>query len=147
MLDSDWKAMADEEVEAEEPHDAERLRPAQAGGDREADAPVKDEASQAGGRPAPAIYRIAQEASRNVAKHAEKTHVKMSLAGAGDRLQLQVMNFAVGFDQESNHSRAGLGVISMQERARPAGGVLTVQPALGKRAPVTVEVPLEHHGR
>lgn len=94
---------------------------------------------------ATSLYRIAQEALRNVAKHAGKTHVKVVLAGVGGRLQLKVMDFGVGFDQEAETAPSGLGMISMEERARLAGGTLTVQSALGQGTTVTAEVPLEHH--
>ncbi len=95
---------------------------------------------------ATAIYRIAQEALRNVAKHAGKTHVKVVLSGEGDRLQLRVMDFGTGFDQDLEMPTPGLGMISMQERARMAGGALTVQSALGQGTTVIATVPVEHHG-
>ncbi len=94
---------------------------------------------------ATAIYRIAQEALRNVAKHAGKTHVKVVLAGDAGLLQLRVMDFGVGFDQDLDSPISGLGMISMQERARQAGGVLSVVSALGQGTTVTAEVPVEHH--
>jgi two-component system CheB/CheR fusion protein len=92
-----------------------------------------------------AIYRIAQEALRNVAKHAGRTHVKVILAGVEGQLQLRVMDFGLGFDQEAENGTFGLGMISMQERARQAGGTLIVQSALGQGTTVTAEIPLEHH--
>jgi two-component system, chemotaxis family, CheB/CheR fusion protein len=94
---------------------------------------------------ATSIYRITQEALRNVAKHAGKTHVKVILSGDGDRLQLKVMDFGVGFDQEADRKGHGLGMISMHERARLAGGTFSVQSALGQGTTVTVEVPLKSH--
>jgi two-component system CheB/CheR fusion protein len=94
---------------------------------------------------ATAVFRIAQEALRNVAKHAGKTHVKVVLSGSGKRLQLRVMDFGVGFDQEMEGPARGLGMISMQERARLAGGTLTVQSSLGQGTTVTAEVPLDRH--
>jgi two-component system, chemotaxis family, CheB/CheR fusion protein len=94
---------------------------------------------------AKAIYRIAQEALRNVAKHAGKTHVKVILAGTDGALQLRVMDFGVGFDQEMEAPMRGLGMISMQERARLAGGTLIVQSALGHGTVVTADIPLERH--
>jgi two-component system, chemotaxis family, CheB/CheR fusion protein len=90
---------------------------------------------------ATAIYRIAQEGLRNVAKHAGKTHVKVVLAGTERGLQLKVMDFGIGFDQEADVPALGLGMISMQERARLAGGKLQVQSALGKGTTVTVDIP------
>ncbi|HEY3707478.1 MAG TPA: CheR family methyltransferase [Terracidiphilus sp.] len=92
-----------------------------------------------------AMYRIAQEALRNVAKHAGKTHVKVMLSGTDDGLQLKIMDFGLGFDREAEPAAPGLGMISMQERARLAGGTLDVQSALGHGTTITVEIPLEDH--
>lgn len=94
---------------------------------------------------ATSIYRISQEALRNVAKHAGKTHVKVILSGDGGQLQLKVMDFGVGFDQEAERPGRGLGMISMQERARLAGGTFSVQSALGQGTTVTAEIPLKSH--
>lgn len=91
---------------------------------------------------ATAIYRIAQEALRNVAKHAGKTHVKVMLSGVKGRLQLRVMDFGVGFDQDRESPTRGLGKISMQERARLAGGVLNIKSSLGQGTTVTADIPL-----
>jgi two-component system CheB/CheR fusion protein len=96
-------------------------------------------------RAAIALYRIAQEALRNVAKHAGKTHVKVMLSGTKNGLQLKVMDFGLGFDQDAEPATPGLGMISMQERARLAGGTLEVQSSLGHGTTITVEVPLEDH--
>lgn len=92
---------------------------------------------------ATAIYRIAQEALRNVAKHAGKTHVKVVLAGVEDRLQLRVMDFGQGFDQDEENPSRGLGMISMEERARLAGGTFSVQSELGQGTTITVDIPLD----
>lgn len=93
---------------------------------------------------ATSIYRIAQEALRNVSKHAGKTHVKVSLSGKGKLLQLKVADSGVGFDQDADAPAGSLGMISMQERARLAGGELKVQSALGRGTTVIVEVPLKN---
>jgi signal transduction histidine kinase len=92
-----------------------------------------------------AVYRIAQEALRNVSKNAGKTHVKVLLSGNNDKLQLKVMDFGIGFDQEADSQSSGLGMISMQERARLAGGSATVNSKLGEGTTVSVEVPVQFH--
>ena len=93
---------------------------------------------------ATAIYRIAQEALHNVAKYAGKTRVEVVLSGSPQGLQLTVMDFGIGFNQEVHASTSGLGMISMQERARLAGGTLEVRSALGQGAVITVTIPLDH---
>jgi two-component system CheB/CheR fusion protein len=92
-----------------------------------------------------AIYRITQEALRNVAKHAGKTHVKVVLKGGPDSLHLEVVDLGVGFDQESDLRSDGLGIISMQERARLAQGTFSIESTLGMGTKVVVVVPLVPH--
>ena len=93
-----------------------------------------------------ALYRIAQEALRNVAKHAGKTHVKVMLEGGDQKLRLEVLDIGQGFDMETDFPREGLGLISMKERARLAGGEAKIVSALGRGTTVTVDVPLEPNG-
>ena len=93
------------------------------------------------GDTATALYRIAQEALRNVAKHAGPTHVKVALEGTDEGLRLSVRDFGEGFDMDGNASR-GLGLVSMEERARLAGGTLLVESELGNGTSVTATVPL-----
>jgi two-component system CheB/CheR fusion protein len=92
-----------------------------------------------------AVYRIAQEALRNVSKHAGKTHVKIMLEGVGPWLQLEVRDLGTGFDTEGDMPRRGLGLVSMKERARIVGGSLVVKSALGEGTTVSLKVPLHEH--
>ncbi len=87
-----------------------------------------------------ALYRITQEALRNVSKHAGRTHVKVSLVGTNTGLRLTVRDLGEGF--EPSDSR-GLGLISMEERARLVGGTFRVTSALGEGTTVHVDVPVE----
>ena len=90
-------------------------------------------------------YRIAQEALRNVSKHAGKTHVKLMLEGVDDLLRLEVRDLGAGFDPQDEAPRRGLGLISMKERARIAGGTLSIASALGEGTTVSLKVPLGGH--
>ena len=92
---------------------------------------------------ATAMYRITQEALRNVAKHAGKTHVKVVLRGTDHTIELKVTDFGIGFDQDPELRNGGLGMISMQERARFAGGTFKVESELGSGTAITVRLPLE----
>jgi two-component system CheB/CheR fusion protein len=89
-----------------------------------------------------AFYRIAQEALRNVAKHAGQAHVKVMLEGGGNSLTLVVRDSGEGFDLDDVHRVRGLGLVSMEERAHLIGGKFTVVSALGEGTTVTVTVPL-----
>ncbi|WP_446745701.1 CheR family methyltransferase [Silvibacterium acidisoli] len=91
-----------------------------------------------------AIYRISQEGLRNVAKHAGRTHVKIALGGSNGAVELKIMDFGEGFDPDSKNGASGLGLISMQERARLVGGTCQIQSSPGHGTTITVRIPLEH---
>ena len=97
---------------------------------------------------ATAIYRITQEALRNVAKHAGLTHVKVILEAQGTNLHLEVKDLGVGFDadgRDNSDATPGLGMITMKERARLAHGTLSIVSALGEGTTVTADIPFEEH--
>src|SRR5262249_6093356 len=56
------------------------------------------------------VYRVAQEALRNLAKHAAVEEGWVSLVGAGPQLLLRVQDKGVGFDPAGGHSQPGLGL-------------------------------------
>ena len=87
------------------------------------------------------FYRIAQEALRNVAKYAGRTHVKVTLAETSDQLRLTIRDFGQGFDVEETKQRSGLGLLSMSERARLMQGTFHVSSGLGEGTSVEVAVP------
>jgi two-component system, chemotaxis family, CheB/CheR fusion protein len=90
------------------------------------------------------LYRITQEALRNVSKHAGRTHVKVILKGSSDSIRLQVIDSGHGFDVGTR--RSGLGLISMEERARIMQGIFTVESEPGEGTRITVDVPWPQPG-
>jgi signal transduction histidine kinase len=88
------------------------------------------------------IYRIAQEALRNLAKHAAVHEAWVSLASIGSELLLRVEDKGVGFDPAGGHAHPGLGLSSMEERARLIAAILSVTSAPGRGTTVEVRVPL-----
>lgn len=87
-------------------------------------------------------YRIAQEALRNVVKHAGDARVTMKLVVEVNRLTLTIEDDGCGFDCMTDRAQAGLGLISMQERARLVGGRTTVRSAPKTGTSIEVCVPL-----
>jgi signal transduction histidine kinase len=75
-----------------------------------------------------AIFRIAQEALANVARHACASHVEVALAVQDDALVLAIQDDGVGFDVGERLSTS-LGLVGMSERAMLAGGKLEVESA------------------
>jgi signal transduction histidine kinase len=73
-----------------------------------------------------AIFRIAQEALHNAAKHSRAEHVSVHLTGGAGTLTLTVIDDGVGFEMDAVMNR-GLGLVSMTERAEGIGGTLSVK--------------------
>ena len=79
------------------------------------------------------LFRTAQEALRNVAKHSQARHVKVELVRQSNQVRLRVSDDGVGFNSDRASKNGGLGLISMRERLRSAGGQLVVwsRPSFG----------------
>jgi len=92
------------------------------------------------------LYRIVQEALRNVAKHAGKTSVNIALTGGSNQVTLSIRDNGIGFDVHSAQDKGGLGLISMQERARLVHGDFSLDTRPGRGATITVRVPLSKQG-
>jgi len=71
------------------------------------------------------LYRIAQEAVHNALKHSRATRIDLELVSQTDNVELKVRDNGIGFPV-ATHSR-GLGLHTMEQRARLVGGQLSVQ--------------------
>jgi signal transduction histidine kinase len=90
------------------------------------------------------LFRIAQEAVINAARHACATRVAVAFGERDGRVILTVMDDGVGFDLDApGIDPDHWGLKSMRERARAIGGMLHVESAPGAGTRVTAEVPLE----
>jgi two-component system sensor histidine kinase UhpB len=85
---------------------------------------LPDEPPRVGAAAALAIYRIAQEALRNVAQHAGTSEAHLVLSADDDGCELEVSDVGRGFDAEGPLPGPGLGLVAMRERARLASGRL-----------------------
>jgi signal transduction histidine kinase len=88
------------------------------------------------------VYRVAQEALRNIAKHAVVNEARVSLVASGPELVLRVEDHGAGFDPAGVRARPGLGLSSMEERVRLVGAELCVTSAPGRGTTVVVRIPL-----
>lgn len=85
------------------------------------------------------LYRIAQEAVHNALKHSRATRIEIDLAQRPHGLELRVRDNGRGFSPQPD-SR-GLGLRTMEQRARLIGGQLKVQTQPGAGVEVTCSVP------
>jgi PAS domain S-box-containing protein len=92
--------------------------------------------------PALCLFRVAQEALQNVARHAGPCTVWVSLSGVEEGLQLVVQDDGVGFDRAAGDRSSSLGLASMRERVSLLGGDLDVDSAPGRGTTVLAWVPL-----
>ena len=93
------------------------------------------------------IFQIYREALNNVKKHAKASHVVVKLSQDDSRIVLVVDDNGDGFSFAGRFTgdeldRLRLGPISIKERTRTMGGLLTVESSPGHGARLTIEVPL-----
>lgn len=86
------------------------------------------------------LYRLLQEALTNIARHADASQVRIRLQHRGGRLRLLVRDNGRGAQQPP---QPGVGLYSMQERARSLGGELRVFSRPGAGWALALNMPLE----
>jgi two-component system sensor histidine kinase UhpB len=92
-----------------------------------------------------ALFRIAQEALNNVAKHALATKVSISVKCPAADCVMTILDNGVGFEalqvEHARRSGGGLGMVTMRERAQALGGHFEVGSLPGEGTRVLVRVP------
>ncbi len=87
------------------------------------------------------IFRIVQEALRNVKKHSGASRAEVRLRGEGDLLYLSVSDGGVGFGKQLKPSRGGLGIRSMEERLRLVGGRIDIVSGINRGTTLSARLP------
>lgn len=88
------------------------------------------------------LFRIAQEALTNVARHAEASSVWVELLTRGPKeVALSIRDNGHGFDHAAPRTSVGLGLAGMQTRARGCDGSLSIDGGTGKGVKVQVTCP------
>jgi signal transduction histidine kinase/ABC-type uncharacterized transport system substrate-binding protein len=87
------------------------------------------------------LFRIAQEALQNMKKHSGAKKAQVSLRSFGDKLFLSLCDEGVGFDANSLE-KPGMGLVSMQGRARLLGGDFEIHSKPGQGTRIEAWVPL-----
>jgi signal transduction histidine kinase len=90
------------------------------------------------------VYRIVQEATTNVARHAEARVVRVDLRRLSQRIVLTIGDDGKGFNAEAlkaTSARSGLGLLGIEERVAGFGGAFRVESAPGRGTRLIAELP------
>jgi two-component system sensor histidine kinase UhpB len=87
------------------------------------------------------LYRISQETLRNIVKHSGAHEAWIALSESGDHLHLSIEDEGKGFDPNASAGK-GIGLVSMKERVRMAGGTFEIQRRAGGGSITRVAVPV-----
>jgi signal transduction histidine kinase len=97
-----------------------------------------------------ALYRVAQEALTNVARHARASHVEVSILKYAAGIRMQIKDDGHAFDVERlwrvRRSRR-LGLLGMRERVEMVGGTFTVESVSGRGTTICALVPFGQGSR
>jgi PAS domain S-box-containing protein len=88
------------------------------------------------------LFRIAQEALNNVAKHARAGAVRMLLAASRTSLRLEIRDDGAGFEPASAGRPGAFGLLGIRERARAIGADFRIDSAPGRGTRIRVRLPL-----
>jgi signal transduction histidine kinase len=88
------------------------------------------------------LFRIVQEGLQNLKKHSGTKTAQLSLRNIGDKLFLSLCDEGMGFDA-NRLEKSGLGILSMQGRARLLGGEFEIHSKPGEGTRIEVWVPLQ----
>jgi two-component system NarL family sensor kinase len=90
-----------------------------------------------------ALYRMAQEALTNVARHAKAKNVSVDLTYMPDEIRLTIQDNGIGFDPDQI-PKGRYGLIGLNERAHLLNGALEICSAPGEGTNISVTLPLEY---
>ena len=86
------------------------------------------------------LYRIAEESLENIAKHSRAKGVSVRLGFKKRAVVLTIHDDGAGFDPKTVKGQGGLGLVSMEERARSVQGRLTITSQPGHGTQITLEI-------
>jgi PAS domain S-box-containing protein len=93
------------------------------------------------------LFRVAQEALNNVARHAKASSVELSIQKLADGVAMHIKDNGKSFQMErvlNAKGRIRLGLLGMRERVEMVGGTFCVESAPGKGTTIEVTIPFAH---
>ncbi len=92
------------------------------------------------------LYRIVQEALNNAVRHADASHIDVSIRATGDSVVAEISDDGKGFDPTTVSASTGhsFGLVGMRERAGYLGGRVQVRSRPGLGTTLIVQIPAAH---
>ncbi len=88
------------------------------------------------------VYRVIQEALRNIVKHARARNVDIHVRCLPDQVLASIEDDGTGFEPECARHTPGIGLASMRERVQYVQGEFTIQSAPGQGTVIRLSLPL-----
>jgi PAS domain S-box-containing protein len=93
------------------------------------------------------LFRILQEALHNAVKHSGVKHIDVQLSESSNEVQLAIVDAGKGFDVEAARQGTGLGLASMEERARLVKGTIAFESGPMSGTSIRVGIPITREQR
>lgn len=91
---------------------------------------------------ATAMFRMAQEALTNAAKHSQASQVNVAIMKLEASLLMRIIDNGRGFDQAQTASTNRYGLLGMSERCKELGGTISVESKPEQGCTVTIKIPM-----
>jgi len=88
------------------------------------------------------LFRLVQEGLRNVKKHSGATKAKVALEQLNGQLHLSISDEGTGFNRTGVLGKQGIGMCSMEERARLIGAQFQIHSERDKGTQIDIWVPV-----
>ncbi|MCK5003060.1 MAG: hypothetical protein KAS57_08540, partial [Gammaproteobacteria bacterium] len=98
------------------------------------------------------VYRIVQESLTNIAKYAKASAVQIKMErkrtfnesiGSSDLLELKISDNGIGFSDDQQQNKHGMGILGLRERVQALGGVLNISSPAGTGVSLFVRINLK----
>ena len=89
------------------------------------------------------LYRVIQESLQNIVKHSGACNATLELHGSPSEIRLRITDNGVGFRPDSASRKQGMGLLSMRERLRIVGGIMSIESQPLRGTEINATVPLK----
>ena len=98
------------------------------------------------------LFRIVQESLKNIAKYENASTVQINIErkktftksiGSSDLLEMKISDDGIGFSDDQQQNKRGMGILGLRERVHALGGILNLSSQLGEGVTLFVRINLK----